>query len=135
MTLVEVMVALVILGLTMTAIVSGYIFSVKSAEMSALSLAANARAQERLEQTRSAIWKTTSFSPLDQVMASNFPNQTVVLDLSGSGTGITYATNFTQISQISANPPLKRVRVDCVWAFQGGRVFTNTLEDFRCPDP
>ena len=134
MTLIEVLVALGILGLTMAAIVSGYLFSVNSAEKSALSLVANARALERLEQTRSAIWNTVSIPSVDKVVMTNFPNQVVKLDLSATGTGITYATNFTWITNISANPPLKRVRVDCVWAFKGGRLFTNTIEDCRCPD-
>ena len=49
MTLIEVVVAISISGLAVAGIVSGYVFSVRSGEKSALSLAANARAMERLE--------------------------------------------------------------------------------------
>jgi hypothetical protein len=57
-----------------------------------------------------------------------------VLDMSGSGTGVTYATNYTQITTVSTNPPLKRIRVDCVWMFQTGQLMTNTIETCRSPD-
>lgn len=134
MTLAEVVVALGISGLTMGAIVSGYVFAVNSSEKAALSLAANARAMERLEQARSATWDTATYPTIDQVVSTNFPDQVVTLDLSGSGAGVTYATNITQISQISTNPPLKRIHVDCIWSFSGGHVFTNTIELCRAPD-
>jgi prepilin-type N-terminal cleavage/methylation domain-containing protein len=133
MTLVEVAVALAIAGLAVTAIVNGYMFCVKSAEKSGLSLAANSRAIARLEEIRGAKWDTSSVPAVDQVVATNFPNQVVILDLSGSGTGITYATNLTQISQISITPPLKRIHVDCIWNFNS-RPMTNTIETCRAPD-
>ena len=134
MTLVEVVVALGLSGLTVAAIVSGYVFSTTLAEKSALSLAASARAMERIEETRSATWDTSSWPQVDQLVATNFPDKTVTLDLSGTGTGITYATNFTQISQISTDPLLKRIRVDCVWLFNGSLMVTNTIETCRSPN-
>ena len=134
MTLVEVVVALSISGLAVGAIVSGYLFSATSAENSALSLAANARAMERIEETRSAKWDTASSPAVDELISSNFPDKVITLDLSGSGSGITYATNLTQISMVSTSPPLKRIRVDCVWSFKGSRLLTNTIETCRAPD-
>jgi len=135
MTLVEVVVALAISGLSVAAIVGGYMFSSSSAEQSALSVAATGKAIERIEQTRSATWDTVSWPPVDQLVASNFPAQVVTLDLSGSGPGATYATNYTQISDISTNPPVRRIRVDCVWFFaRRAVVFTNTIETCRGPD-
>src|SRR6266850_27506 len=131
MTLVEVVVALAISGLGVGAIVSGYFFSATSAERSGLSLAANARAMERIEETRSASWDTASSPAVDQLVSTNFPAKIMTLDLSGSGSGTTYATNFTQITLVSASPPLKRIRVDCVWRFQGSKLFTNTIETCR----
>lgn len=134
MTLVEVVVALGISGLTVGAIVAGYLFCVTSAEKSALSLTANAMALERMEQTRSAAWNTVTWPVSDQLVSSNFPNKVSILDLSGTGPGLTYATNITTISQVSSNPPLKRVRVDCVWPFGGNRLYTNSVEMCRAPD-
>jgi prepilin-type N-terminal cleavage/methylation domain-containing protein len=134
MTLVEVVVALAISGVAIGAIVSGYIFCANSAERSALSLAANATAMQRIEETRSAKWDTSSSPAVDQLVATNFPDKVVTLDVSGSGAGITYATNLTQISLISASPPLKRIHVDCVWSFNGSRLLTNSIETCRAPD-
>ena len=134
MTLAEVTVALAISGLAVACIVRGHVFSAASAEEWALSLAANTRAMERLEQTRGAQWDTSSSPPVDQLVATNFPDEVVILDLSGSGAGVSYGTNFTRITQISATPPLKRVRVDCVWSFKGLRLLTNTIETCRAPD-
>jgi prepilin-type N-terminal cleavage/methylation domain-containing protein len=134
MTLVEVLVALAICGLAVTAIVGGYFFASASAEKSSLLLAGTARAMERLEETRAARWDTASYPTIDELVATNFPTKVVTLDLSGDGSKITYATSRVQISQVSTSPPLKRIHVDCVWAFNGSRLITNSIETSRAPD-
>jgi hypothetical protein len=137
MTLAEVVVAMAVAGLTVAALVGGYISSTVAAEKASLSLAANTRAQERLEDTHAAIWNVAAWPAVDQLLATNFPTKVVILDLSGQGAGITYGTNYTSITQASVAPPLRRVRVDCVWRFQAGQfssVFTNTVETLRGPD-
>src|SRR4051812_45787211 len=133
-TLVEVLIALAICGLAMTAIVSGYLCAASAAERSALSLAANASAMRRVEESRCARWVISTYPAIDEVLQTNFPDTVVVLDLPGSGSGATYATNHTVISLISTNPPFKQVRVACVWAFRGNRLFTNSVETCRAPD-
>ena len=35
-----------------------------------------------------------------------------------SKTNIVYVTNYTSILTVSTNPPVKMVRVDCVWELQ-----------------
>ncbi len=134
MTLVEVVFALAVSGLAIAGIVGGYIFAVGSAEESALSLAASGRAMERLEQTRAASWQVTVYPVVDQLQQTNFPNEVVTLDLPWAGTNVTTATNITQISQISTNPPLRRIHVDCVWSFNGSQLLTNSIETCRAPD-
>ena len=134
LTLVEVVVALAISAVAVAGIVTSYLFSIGSAQKSALSLAAGARAVERVEETRSAKWDTSSWPPVDQLMASNFPQQVIVLDKDGTGRTTQYATNLTEISQISANPPLKLIHVDCVWNFKGNQLITNSVETCRAPD-
>jgi hypothetical protein len=121
-------------SLAVAGIVAGYVFSINSAERFALSQAANAQAMERMEQVRGAFWNSSSSPVIDQVVSTNFPDETVALNLSGSGTGVTYATNFTQITAISTSPPLKRIRVDCVWVFGTSQLMTNTIETCRAPD-
>ena len=68
------------------------------------------------------------------MQAANFPDKIVTLDQSAAGAGIVYATNITRISDISTEPPLKRVRVDCIWRFRGSVLFTNTIETCRAPN-
>ncbi len=140
MTLVEVLVAFLVSGLALAGLVSGYLFANTSAEKFGLSLAANAQASQRMEQMRSADWDISSWPNIDQLTTTNFSNQVVTLESSGSGTNLSnviYATNLVTISTISTNPPLRRIRVDCVWNFQGfheSGVFTNTIETCRAPN-
>ena len=134
MTLIEVVIALGIAGLGTAAILSGYLFTVASAEKSALSLAANSRAMERIEEMRAAQWDTSLFPPVDELSSTNFPDELVILDVSGTSGAVTYATNHAVISDISSSPPLRRIRVDCTWRFYKGNVFTNTIETCRSPD-
>jgi type II secretory pathway pseudopilin PulG len=134
MTLVEVVVAMAISTLAVVAIVTGYLFSITSAQRSALSMTASARAVERIEQTRSAKWDLSSWPAVDQLVSTNFPDAVVILDANAAGNRITYATNITRISQISLNPPLKEIHVDCVWNFKGNQLLTNTIETCRAPD-
>ena len=134
MTLVEVLIALTISGLAVGAIVGGYLFAAGSAEKSALSLAANASALGRMEEARCARWIISISPVVDEVVSTNFPDTVVTLDLPGSGSQRTYGTNRIQISQISTNPSLKRIHVDCVWAFKDSKLFTNSVETCRAPD-
>jgi len=134
MTLVEVVIALAISALTVAGIVSGYIYCSTAAIKAELFQAANAKALERIEETRSAQWDTSKWPMVDQLVASNFPDKIVTLDMPGTnGTGTT-ATIQTVIAQISVNPPIRRVRVDCVWQFKGTELITNTIETCRAPD-
>jgi Tfp pilus assembly protein PilV len=133
-TLIEVLVAFVISGLALAGMVSGYILANTSAEKFALSLAANAQASQMMEQMRSATWDTSSFPVIDELTASNFPNQVVTLELTGNGTNVIYATNFAQITTISTSPPLRRIHVDTVWNYRGLQVWTNSIETCRAPD-
>jgi prepilin-type N-terminal cleavage/methylation domain-containing protein len=134
MTLIEVVIALAIAGLGTVAIISGYLFAVTSTEKSALSLAANSRAIERIEKIRAAQWDTSLFPPADELTSTNFPDELVILDVSGTSGAVTYATNRVVISDISTTPPLRRIRVDCTWRFYNGKVFTNTIETCRAAD-
>jgi type II secretory pathway pseudopilin PulG len=133
-TIIEVVMSLAIMGISFGAIVMGYVMSARRAEWSAYSLAANSLAMQRLEQCRAAKWDLLTTPITDELVASNFVAQASILDVPISGENITSATNFTTITLISANPPLKMVRVDCVWPFKGRGLFTNTLITYRAPD-
>jgi|SRR5580692_5886703 hypothetical protein len=143
MTLVEVVIALAIAVLMVAGIVEGYIFCMHSTVKDSLYMAANARAMERLEETRNAIWAPYRAQPVDELLTNNFPDTNVVLDLYASSLTPMYATLHTEISQIlpsSSLPlasPVKRVHVDCIWQFQEEFQeieITNSIETCRAPD-
>jgi prepilin-type N-terminal cleavage/methylation domain-containing protein len=133
-TLTEVVISLLVSAIATAGILSGYVFTARSAEWSAHSLAANSLAIQRMEQTRAAKWDLQASPQVDNMQQTNFPPQVEVLDVPISGTNFVYATNFTTISNVSTNPPLRMVRVDCVWSFVNGRIFTNSITTYRSPD-
>ena len=140
MTLIEVIIALAIAGLMVVGLVTGYIFSNTSTIKDSLYMEANARALERLEQTRGAVWAPTRANPVDELVATNFPDETnVTLDVSASSSATAFAILHTEISQIlpsAALPksaPVRRIHVDCIWQFKG-QLITNSIETCRAPD-
>ena len=133
MTLIEVVVAMAIAGLMIAGIVTGYIFCTTSTVKDSLYMAANARAQERLEETRSAVWAPYRSTPRDDLVTNNFPDKVVTLDLSGSGSDVISATLVTTIFKISDSPPVRGIHVDCTWQFKGDTIVTS-IETCRAPD-
>jgi hypothetical protein len=71
---------------------------------------------------------------VDELVATNFPDEVVSLNMPGSGSGGTPATVQTTISQLSLTPPVRDIRVDCIWQFKGVETITNTIETIRSPD-
>ena len=134
MTLVEVIVALAVAGITLAGIISGYVYCLTSAMKAELMQAAHAKALERIEQTRSAVWAPNRGTPQDDLVASNFPNLLVTLDLPGADTNGTQATIQTTIASISSSPAMRLVHVDCIWNFRGSEWVTNSIETMRAPD-
>jgi prepilin-type N-terminal cleavage/methylation domain-containing protein len=134
MTLVEVIVAMAVTGLALGGMVSGYVFCMNSTVKTELMQAADAKALERLEQTRAAVWAPTRAVPQDDLVATNFPNLTVTLDMPDSDTNGTQATIQTTIASVSSSPPLRSVHVDCIWNFKGSEWVTNSVETIRAPD-
>jgi prepilin-type N-terminal cleavage/methylation domain-containing protein len=133
-TLVEVLIASAIAALMMASLIYGYLMSATRAEWSGYSLAAQSLAQQRLEQTRACKWDPDAVPLVDELISSQFPVRREILDIPISGTNIVYATNFTTITLVNNDPPLKCIQVDCVWDFRGRRVFTNTVITYRSPD-
>ena len=138
-TLVEVVVALVIMALLFAGIVVGFTQTSWRAEWSSYNLAAQNLALQGLEQARAATWDPLAATPVDQCTQARFPTTVSnILDVPISGTNITYATNIWSIRTITnGSYPVKMIRVDCIWAFQrtsGRKVFTNTVATFRAPN-
>ena len=132
-TLVEVLMAMMILGIAVTGIVVGFLKSLRQAEWSAYSLAAQSLAMQPIEQARGAKWDPYANPPVDQI--ATMPTRvTNILDIPISGMNIVYATNATTVRTISATPPLKEITVICTWQFMNRGVFSNTMVAYRAPD-
>ena len=109
-TLVEVLMAMLVLGIAIGGIVFGFLQSLRQAEWSAYSLAAQALATQPVEQARGAKWDPYANPPIDQI--TNLPGDQSyqggiwtfrtnnILDIPISGTNIVYATNTTTIRKI-----------------------------------
>ena len=134
MTLVEVLVSLVITVLMVGGIINGYIYCTTSTVKAELAQAANAQAMQRLEEARSATWNTSSSLAQDQLVATNFPDEVVTLEMPGTNSVGTSATIQTTIAQISSSPPVRTIHVDCVWQFRGTEWVTNSIETIRAAD-
>jgi Tfp pilus assembly protein PilV len=133
-TLEEVVISVALAALCLSGIIAGYRLSLQRSEWCALSLAAQAAAQARMEQTRSAKWDPLAYPPVDQIVETNFPVITRALDSAIVGTNVTTATVRTSISLLSTNPPLKNIQVECRWLVRDRDPFTNTLTTWRSPD-
>ena len=133
-TLVEVVISMAIAGVTITSILAGYVFSAQQLERASCSAAAELMARQRLEQVRSAKWDPLANPPVNEMVGGNFPVAISVLDIPVSGNHPLYGTNSTTITTVSDDPPLKMIRVDCVWSFLSRGPFTNTVTTYRAPD-
>lgn len=133
MTLTEILVALAMTGLGVFAMVTGFVNAATHAESSAYVLAAQCQALERLEQVRAAKWDPNADPPVDQIVSTNFPVLVKVLDIPRKGLNV-FATNYTTIKVVSVNPPIKLMRVDCVWTWLNKKAYTNSVMTYRGPD-
>lgn len=133
-TLIEILMSMLVVGIMITGLVSGFMQTHKQAEWSAYSLAAQSLALQPLEQARGAKWDQYATPPVDQLWNSNFPSTTNILDIPISGTNIVYATNRINVRWITTNPPLKEISVVTTWRFMNRGVFTNTAVTYRAPD-
>jgi type II secretory pathway pseudopilin PulG len=143
MTLVEVLLAIVILVTIMSGIIMGYVQANRMAEFSSMSLAAQSTALQGIEQALAARWDVQSVNTNtgpgtdDELGCTNnwIPTgSTNVLDIPVSGAEIP-VTNYVTITQISTTPKLRQIRSDAVWTFPfTGKAYTNSVVTLRAPD-
>jgi prepilin-type N-terminal cleavage/methylation domain-containing protein len=133
-TLVELVVAVAIAGLGIAGIVWGYAMASQRTEWTAASSAAQLMALRHLETTRGARWDLLASPPVDELVTTNFPERVELLAVPQAGGPGIAATNYTTIREISFDPPLRLVRVDCVWSVLQRGPFTNTVMTYRGTD-
>jgi type II secretory pathway pseudopilin PulG len=135
--LTETLFVFVLAGILLGATVLGYLQCARRAEWSAYNLAAQGLAMKRLEQARSARWDTQTYPQLPehlQFVGANFPDLTEVMDVPATGDGSNVVAQVrTSITEISEVPPLRQIRIDCVWPYFD-RWYTNTVISYRAPD-
>jgi type II secretory pathway pseudopilin PulG len=138
--LIEVLIAVGVLTLVLSGLIYGYVEANRMAEWSSQSLAAMSYAEQGMEQLRSAQWCAEEFSTASgqgttDVLGAYFQtNQVDTLDIPTTGEPI-YVTNTLTATQVSTNPPLKRLVSQVVWTFRlTGQLFTNTIVTLRAPD-
>jgi type II secretory pathway pseudopilin PulG len=132
-TLAETLVAMAIAGVTIAAMVGGFTYLIRSSNGAAYSLAANALAVQRYEQTRGARLDATASPMVDELVSSNFPPQVLTVDVpqtTGNRTPIS-ANLYTTITTLSTNPMIKAVQIDCVYDVPRGGTYTNTIVSYR----
>jgi Tfp pilus assembly protein PilV len=130
-TLIEVVICMVVAMIAIAGTVNVYTQTATSTEWSSHYLAAQMMAVGGLEQTRAAKYDPRGSPAVDELQATNFPVKIDVLDV-GTTLGVrTYGTNTTTVTQLSVNPYLKMIRVDCTWSFPRKGRFTNTVVTFR----
>jgi prepilin-type N-terminal cleavage/methylation domain-containing protein len=132
-TLIEVAVAVAVMGLVMAGMFEGYILASRRAQYASYSLAASAQAMLRMERIVGSSW-TVSGTPCTNLFNPSLTNTTTVaLCMPSNGTNLAYATNIVTVQQLSTNPPYVWVQVSCVWGFMGLGTFTNTVGLLKAP--
>ena len=75
----EVLIAILIVGFSMAAIVNSYVVCARESDRAAYSLSAQSLALGRLEQVRAAKWDLAVLPAVDDVQSSNFPPAAEIL--------------------------------------------------------
>ena len=138
--LAEVLISILIAGLSIGGIIYAYILASHQAEWASYSSAAQVMAMRRLEQVRAAKWDPLAYPPVDDLVSANFTNVIAPLEVPQTGTNFIWSTNVTTITTITNNAVWKMIQVDCSWAMKprGANatlvVATNTVITYRAPD-
>lgn len=138
--LLEVVMAMFVFTIVVAGMVDGYVQMNRMATWASWSLAAQSVASEGLEQARAAQWNELSgpdqWPPTTNALGNPWPCiiTNCSLDVPSTGQPI-WVTNLITISTVSAAPPLRMIRSDCIWSFSiTGQFYTNTVITMRAPD-
>ena len=138
-TLVEVMIAFVLMVTVLTGVFFSYSQANRLVEYSSMSLAAQSFASQGLESARSFQWDQEA--PTNGIGLWPTTNSTTpewitndVLDVPQTGNFL-YATNYVYEFTNEASPPLWELKSVVVWTFPlTHKLYTNTVTTLRAPD-
>jgi len=138
-TLIEVLIAFLIFSFVISGMIFGYVQANRVAEWSSMSQGAQSYALQGIEQARAAKWDTQVYPVAtgpgtgDELGQTNY-SQIDTNDIPTTGKPL-LLTDYISITNLSASPPLRLLRSDCVWTFPiTGKVYTNTVITLRAPD-
>ena len=154
--LVEILIAFLLFGMSVSGLIYGYVQANRMAELSSMSLAAQSLAQQGMEQARSAEWDSQQYpitngpGTSDEIHLYNnagvATNQDVTshtnylqsdfLDVPSTG-ALIWITNYITVTNVSlnANVQLRQIRSDVVWTLpMDGKSYTNSVVTQRAPD-
>lgn len=94
-------------------------------------MAAQANAIKKMEDVVASAW-IPQYS-VDHITTNLFGTSTERLYLPTQKTNVVLVTNFVSITNVSSAPPLKMIRVDCVWSLMGG-TYSNSVACIRAPN-
>jgi len=133
-TLMELLVAFVIMTMVASGIIYGYAQSNRFAEWSSMSLAAQSYALQGLEQVRAAKWDLSASPVADDIPAPTNYTQVDIMDIPVSGAPI-YITNYIKLIQLPGPVQMREVWSQCIWVFPlNKQTYTNTVITWRAPD-
>lgn len=133
MTLVEVVLAVGIFGLVFGTVLKGLVQANLRASWISFDTAASRIAEQRIEQAQNARWEPDT--PIDEVIPSNFPTNTYVLDTNPGGSTTVLATSTIQIASVTNGTIVYKVLTSEVkWMFLNRGPFTNSVVTVRSPD-
>jgi prepilin-type N-terminal cleavage/methylation domain-containing protein len=145
-TLIEILIAMFILGIVLSGLIYGYVQANWTAEWSSMSLAAQSYASQGAEQARAADWRPrdwpVAYGPgtMDELTNGSIIVNVDFMDIPTKGTPTStnfqfWVTNIVYVTNISANPPLRQIRSDAIWTFpMNGTLCTNTVILLRTSD-
>jgi type II secretory pathway pseudopilin PulG len=144
--LIEVLIAFVVLSLVMAGLMFGYVQANRMAEWSSMSLAAQSFASEGAEQTRAANWRprdpctntgpNTAWETWPGYMMTNIG----ILDIPISGNPASnnfpyFVTNYVTVTEPTNNPYLLEIQSVAYWIFpRTGQQYSNIVILQRAPD-
>jgi prepilin-type N-terminal cleavage/methylation domain-containing protein len=145
-TLIEVLISLVIFVMVLSGLIYGYWQANWTAEWCSMSLAAQSIASQGAEEARAADWRPRDYpyqfgyNTMDELTNGTMLSQVTFMDIPTKGTPSSadfqfWVTNYVSITNMSVNPPLRRIRSDAVWTFpMNGTKCTNTVILMRASD-
>jgi hypothetical protein len=136
MTLAETMFASLIFVMVFISVIACLSLAGYRSEYGRFNLAGAKFAEEAMERCRNAPWDPLAVPPVDMLVSTNFPGDTILMDTyAARGSALTGARTVTITPMPSAtNTSYKVVSVQVVWAYKGRGPATNSLISIRAPD-